>query len=82
MTTRTELQRKTDMSNPWLKKNPYMSMWLSGANRIAGSMMGHATAQAKRQTNAAMTNMASEGMKMWVEALSPIASKKRRKRRR
>ena len=23
------------MSNPWLKKNPFMSMWLSGANPSA-----------------------------------------------
>ena len=70
------------MSNPWLKKNPFMSIWLSGANSVAGSMMGHATAQAKRQTNAAMTSMASEGMKTWVDALSPVASKKRPKKRR
>jgi len=25
--------RRNDMSNPWLKKNPFMSMWLSAANR-------------------------------------------------
>ena len=24
------------MKNPWLKKNPFMSMWLSGANAITG----------------------------------------------
>ncbi len=35
------------MTNPWLKKNPFMSLWLSGANRVAGSMRGHAAAQAK-----------------------------------
>jgi hypothetical protein len=25
---------------PWLKKNPFMSMWLSGLNAAAGSMCG------------------------------------------
>ena len=25
------------MSNPWMKKNPFMSMWLSGANSIANT---------------------------------------------
>jgi len=32
------------MSNPWLKKNPFMSLWLSTANRMAGSLRGQATA--------------------------------------
>ena len=43
------------MSNPWLKKNPFMSMWLSAANRAAGTMRNQATAQAKRQISAALT---------------------------
>jgi hypothetical protein len=38
------------MSNPWLKKNPFMSMWLSTANRLAGSLRGQATAQVGRCT--------------------------------
>ncbi len=25
------------MKNPWLKKNPFMSMWLSGANTVLNS---------------------------------------------
>ena len=25
------------MSNPWLKKNPLMSMWMSGANAVTGA---------------------------------------------
>jgi hypothetical protein len=35
------------MANPWLKKNPFMSMWLSGANAAAGRASGQATAQAR-----------------------------------
>ena len=59
------------MVNPWLKKNPFMSMWLSTANRVAGSLRGQATAQAKRQVKAVI-----------AEAISPPAPKAipRRKR--
>lgn len=59
------------MSNPWLKKNPFMSMWLSTANRVAGTFRGQAAALAKRQVNAAMS-----------EAISPPAPKAKPKRKR
>jgi hypothetical protein len=59
------------MSNPWLKKNPLMSMWLSTANRVAAGLRGQATAQARRQVQAVI-----------VQAISPPAPvvKPRRKR--
>ena len=37
------------MKNPWLKKNPVLSMWLSGAHRVAGTARGHAVAAMKRE---------------------------------
>lgn len=40
------------MANPWLKKNPLASIWLSAANRVAGAMRGHVTAQVRRQLKA------------------------------
>lgn len=59
------------MANPWLKKNPFMSRWLSAANRVAGSLRAKATAQAKRQVKAVI-----------AEAISPPAprAKPRQKR--
>src|ERR1700735_4746203 len=33
-----------DVKNPWTKKNPFMSMWLSGANKVVGSARGRASA--------------------------------------
>jgi hypothetical protein len=59
------------MANPWLKKNPFMSMWLSTANRVAGTLRGQATVQAKRQVKAVI-----------AQAISPLApnAKPRRKR--
>jgi hypothetical protein len=43
------------MTNPWLKKNPFMSMWLSAANRAAGAWRGQAMAEAKRQMKTAIS---------------------------
>ncbi len=59
------------MANPWLKKNPFMSMWLSAANRVAGSLRSKATAQAKRQVKTAIT-----------QATSPPAPKAKPRRKR
>ena len=72
------------MSNPWLKKNPFMSMWLSTANRMAGSLRGQATAETKRQVNAAVREATRENQKLWTEALAPKApaAKPKAKRRR
>lgn len=37
------------MANPWTRKNPFMSMWLSAANKSAAAARGTATRAAKRQ---------------------------------
>jgi hypothetical protein len=77
------------MTNPWLKKNPFMSLWLSGANKVASSMRGHAAAQAKRQVAqakrqaaAAMTNTTRDILSLWTGALAPPPPAKRKKKRR
>ena len=70
------------MSNPWLKKNPFMSMWLSSANRIAGSVRGQATAEMKRQVQAAVTEATNENIKLWTTAAPPSAARKKKPRRR
>ena len=36
---------ETHMSNPWLKKNPFMSMWLSNANRAANTVRAQSIAR-------------------------------------
>ena len=67
------------MSNPWLKKNPFMSMWLSSANRMAGSLRGRATAEIKKQVTAAATEATNENIKRWSAAVSAPAAKKARR---
>ena len=59
------------MANPSLKKNPFMSMWLSMANRAAGPLRGQLTAQARRQIEAVM-----------ADAIAPPAPKAKPRRKR
>jgi hypothetical protein len=67
------------MSNPWLKKNPFMSLWLLTANRMAGSLRGQATAQIRRQVNAAVTETTRDSLKLRSDAMKPTAVKVRRR---
>ncbi len=63
------------MSNPWMKKNPFMSLWLSGANTVANRARGHASAAAKRQGAA----LAKGAVRVWTRAwLSAVAPRRRR----
>lgn len=69
------------MKNPWLKKNPLMSMWLSGANAVAGSARRRITAESKRQGAAMMTRGMKQVTDFWTGALDVKPPAKRRKRR-
>jgi hypothetical protein len=68
------------MSNPWLKKNPFMSMWLSGANAVAGSIRGTAIAQAKRNAATVTQAATNDLLKIWSAA--PLLSTKPKKKSR
>jgi hypothetical protein len=60
------------------KKNPFMSLWLSGANKVAGAARGHFLNEARRQ-QAIMTRKAQKAVAdFWGEVLKPGA--KRRKK--
>ena len=73
------------MSNPWLKKNPFLSMWLSGANAVAGSARGQMTAQINRQSKAVAAAVAKEFVAAALTPPKPVKPSKRaaspRKRR-
>ena len=66
------------MTNPWLKKNPFMSMWLSGFNSAAGSMRGHVASEAKRQAASATTKATKDIFGLWTTTLAPAKGRKRR----
>jgi hypothetical protein len=68
------------MRNPWTSKNPFMSMWLSAANRTAGTARGQATAAAKRQVASAQADAMRQFLDFWApQAAKPRARKKARR---
>jgi hypothetical protein len=69
------------MRNPWTKKNPLLSMWLSGANAVAGSARSRVTAEAKRQAATMMTMGTKQIVSFWSRALTAPVSPRRKRRR-
>jgi len=69
------------MKNPWTKKNPFMSMWLSGANAVAGSARRRIMAESKRQSTAMMNRGMKQVTDLWTGALGVKPPAKRRKKR-
>lgn len=57
-------------------KNPFMSMFLSGANKIAGSARAQATAAVKRET----AKNAKQMTKAWTDTLVSGAAAPRKKK--
>jgi hypothetical protein len=64
------------MSNPWL------SFWLSAANRWAGAAQGFWAAELRRQQQAVANEMIRQMLRFWTQALAlPDADRKTRRRR-
>lgn len=53
------------MNNPWIKKNPFMSMWLSAANGAAGRARGQATSAARRQVATNQAAATRQVLEFW-----------------
>ena len=67
------------MKNPWGKKNPFMSMWLSGANAVAGAAPGRAPPAGQRPATTPVRNTAPP---MTEARAPPVTRKPAPKRRR
>ncbi len=65
------------MANPWTKKNPFLSMFLSGANSAAGKTRGLWMQQARRNQTAA----AKQATKAWSDLWTPTSGTKRKRRK-
>ena len=65
------------MANPWIKKNPFLSMFLSSANAAAGRARGLWTQQAKRNQTVAVKQAA----RSWAELWTPTSGTKRKRRK-
>ncbi len=68
------------MKNPWLKKNPLLSMWLSGANAVAGAARGRAIAEGKRQAAKVMTKSMKQLTGFWSGVAKPAVKRKKKRR--
>lgn len=65
------------MANPWTKKNPFLSMWLSGANALAGKARSAGTAEMSRQ----QTSLTKQATRFWTDAwLTGVKPKPKRRR--
>lgn len=58
-------------------KNPFISMFLSAANRVAGSARAQATAAVKREAAKSARQLGNA----WVDAFLPPATPRRKRRR-
>jgi hypothetical protein len=67
--------------NPWGKKNPFLSMWLSGANAVFGATRNQMTAAMHRQTNAAIAEGSKQALAFWG-ATTPARKRPVKRRRR
>jgi len=71
------------MGRPWTRKNPLLSIFLSGANAWTGAARGMWVAEARRQQAIAMKEGARQAAAYWTAALpsQPPSRKKPRKHR-
>jgi hypothetical protein len=67
------------MANPWTKKNPLLSMWLSGVNALAGRARGAGAAEAKRQRTSSAKQAAHLWSGAWLAGTKPKSKAKRRR---
>ena len=68
------------MGNPWGKKNPFMSMWLSAANKAAGGARGQASSVACQQVALTQAEAARQIIDFWTGVpAKPVARKKARR---
>jgi hypothetical protein len=68
------------MRNPWASKNPFMSVWLSSANKVMGSARGHAAAAAKREVATLQAETAKQVLDFWSgKTLVPPPSRKKKR---
>ena len=70
------------MSNPFTKKNPWMSLWLGGANRVIGKTRSVMQAAARRQQAVAGTEATKAVIAFWSGFFSSTSVGKRPRTRR
>ena len=65
-------KKQAFMPNPWTRKNPFMSMWLSAANKSGATARGKATGAARRQIATAQADALRQVLDFWApQAATP-----------
>ena len=67
--------------NPWGKKNPWLSMWMSGANAVMGASRNRMRAAATRSANTAMSEGTRQLFALWGMDTRSGSTRKRRQRK-
>jgi hypothetical protein len=67
------------MAKPWGKKNPLMSMWLSGANAVAAKARSAGRAETGRQRTRLIKQAADFWSGAWLTGAKPKPKSKRRR---
>ena len=70
------------MTNPWLKRNPALSLWLSGFNMAANAARSATALQMQRQMQAMMLESTQAMLRFWTRAALPTTPAARRSRSR
>ncbi|HTR17124.1 MAG TPA: hypothetical protein VMI52_08840 [Acetobacteraceae bacterium] len=69
------------MRTPRVRRNPFLSAWLSGANAWAGAARGIVAGQVRRQQSVMLNEIARQTGRFWTGAdLPPPPGKTARKR--
>ena len=68
------------MRNPWTTKNPFMSAWLSTANKVMGSARGQAKAAVKREATNIQADATRQVLDFWSGKSSATRSSAKRKK--
>ncbi len=65
------------MRNLFTTKNPFMSVWLSSANKVMGSARGQAAAASKRQAASMQAETTKQIVDFWSGKAAVPARKKK-----
>jgi hypothetical protein len=72
---------KAQLKNPWIKRNPLLSMWMSGANAAMGRARGQAIAEGRRQAAFAVAAGTKKRIQFWTDATTASSPRRRKKAR-
>lgn len=68
------------MKSFWNRKNPLLSMYLSGANSVAGAARARANAEIRRRTKAMMAAGVKQMSGFWSDVLTGPPPRKRKRK--